>query len=336
MFTNNPLISICIPTYNRAIVLDETINRIVSNPDFDDKIELVISDNCSTDNTKEIVDNYCSKFSNVKYFRNDKNIIDGNFWLALARGIGYYRKLQNDNLAFKPGALGRMKKDLEANLSIDKPIFFTGNTVYTKKKSEVIKCNSLDEYVQSISTFVTYISNFGAYSKDLDIVSDANKFEAFKLSQNDWAYQIVNKRGGCIIFDYPIYEIVPIKLGERKGYNWFEVHLDNYYKIMMTYIIEGYISLETYKKDRINLLKYFKPELIKIFIYNYDSNWKFNTEGSFNLFWKYYKDVPLFYLFMISYPIGTIYAFIYFIKLKIRKGGKLFKILVFLKSKSKI
>lgn len=334
MQTEKILLSICIPTFNRANILNETIKKIVSDIDFDHNVELVISDNCSTDNTKEIVEKYCLQFKNVKYFRNDINISDNNFWLALTRGNGIYRKLQNDNLAFKLGSLARIKMDIYDNLKNNKPIFFSGGTIYTKKKNESIICNSLDEYVQSISTFVTYISNFGAYSKDLEIVSNPNLYQDLKLCQNDWSYQITEKRNGCIIYDYEIYEIIPIPLGVRKGYNWFNVHLNNYYKIMKPYIIKGSISLKTYTGDRINLIKYFRPELIKIFIYNYDRNWKFDTKGTFKLFWKYYKYIPLFYLHIIFYPVGFLYAFFYLIKYSIRRDSRLFKTLVLLKSKT--
>ena len=151
MQTEELLFSICIPTYNRANILNETIKKIVSDIDFDHKVELVISDNCSTDNTKEIVEKYCLQYKNVKYFRNDINISDKNFWLALTRGNGIYKKLQNDNLAFKFGSLARIKMDIYDNLKNNKPIFFSGGTIYTKNKNETIICNSLDEYVQSIS-----------------------------------------------------------------------------------------------------------------------------------------------------------------------------------------
>lgn len=331
-----PLISICIPTYNRADVLNESLKRIVSNIDFDDSVELVISDNCSTDNTQEVVERYTKLYSNVKYFRNEINIYDKNFWLALSRGTGEYKKLQNDNLAFKNGALARMKKDVFDNLKNNRPLFFTGNTIYTKKKNEIINCNSLNEYVEALSTFVTYISNFGAYSKDLCLVDNYFLYQELKLSQVDWSYQITKKRNGCVICDYEIYEIVPVQIGIRKGYNWFSIHLDNYYKIMTPYIANGDISLKTYKSDRINLLNYFRPELIKIFFYNYDKNWKFDTKGTLKTFWKYYKDIPLFYTYLLFSPFGYLYAIFYSLKYSIIKYKKLHNGLVFLRSKLRI
>lgn len=54
-----PLLSICIPTYNRAKTLDKTLLTLTGQDFFNvsDDVEIVISDNCSTDDTGEICKN---------------------------------------------------------------------------------------------------------------------------------------------------------------------------------------------------------------------------------------------------------------------------------------
>ena len=63
----SPILSLCIPTYNRANILEKTISRIVSCRSFDSDVELVISDNCSTDNTRQVCEHFAAKYDNVKY-----------------------------------------------------------------------------------------------------------------------------------------------------------------------------------------------------------------------------------------------------------------------------
>lgn len=46
---NTPILSICIPTYNRADILNKSLYILTSNEAFDDQTEVVIVDNCSTD-----------------------------------------------------------------------------------------------------------------------------------------------------------------------------------------------------------------------------------------------------------------------------------------------
>lgn len=48
-----PYLSICIPTYNRSEVLKESLMQLLKYEG--DDIEVVISDNCSPDNTEEVV-----------------------------------------------------------------------------------------------------------------------------------------------------------------------------------------------------------------------------------------------------------------------------------------
>ena len=55
------LLSICIPTYNRASFLKEALSRVLSQLSQikdNNKIELLVSDNCSTDNTAEVVSEF--------------------------------------------------------------------------------------------------------------------------------------------------------------------------------------------------------------------------------------------------------------------------------------
>lgn len=75
--SERPIVSICIPTYNRKSLLKMCLDSIVRQ--FKDKeilqrTEIVISDNESTDTTKELIERYIEKFRNIRYFRNKKRI----------------------------------------------------------------------------------------------------------------------------------------------------------------------------------------------------------------------------------------------------------------------
>ena len=61
----NPFFSIIIPTYNRAFILPETIKSIV-NQTFTDW-EVLIIDDGSKDNTKEVIEEISKKQNKIKY-----------------------------------------------------------------------------------------------------------------------------------------------------------------------------------------------------------------------------------------------------------------------------
>ncbi len=76
---NQPILSICIPTYNRKKFLKESLDKILAqlnNNELLNSVEIVISDNDSKDGTWNLIKNIWS--NNIKYFKNDYNI----WWLA--------------------------------------------------------------------------------------------------------------------------------------------------------------------------------------------------------------------------------------------------------------
>ena len=82
-----PLVSIVITSYNRAHFIDKAITSALAQ-DYPN-LEIIISDNCSTDNTEEVIKQYTND-SRIKYFTSPSNIgMIPNFIKAtheLARG----------------------------------------------------------------------------------------------------------------------------------------------------------------------------------------------------------------------------------------------------------
>ena len=69
------LLTIAIPTYNRASFLDRCLQQICGQIEgCSDLLELIVSDNCSTDNTKEVVYRYQQAGMAIRYIRNAKNM----------------------------------------------------------------------------------------------------------------------------------------------------------------------------------------------------------------------------------------------------------------------
>lgn len=72
-----PLLSICIPTYNREKYIKTLIDSIVSQKEFCDydDVEIVISDNASVDWTRKLITWYITKYwEKIKYYCNEINL----------------------------------------------------------------------------------------------------------------------------------------------------------------------------------------------------------------------------------------------------------------------
>ena len=86
---NNPLVSVAIATYNGEKYIKEQIESIL-NQTYKN-IEIIICDDNSTDNTIGIINEYFSKYNNIKYFVNKNNLgLNNNFAKAIKLCTGEY------------------------------------------------------------------------------------------------------------------------------------------------------------------------------------------------------------------------------------------------------
>jgi glycosyltransferase involved in cell wall biosynthesis len=115
---NLPKISVCIPTFNGADYLSETLESVLSQcyKDF----EIVVVDNCSTDNTDAIVRKIqTTSKSLIRFYKNDHNIgMVGNLNKCLDYANGTYIKFLCADDLLLPGCLEQMAAKLDSLQSI--------------------------------------------------------------------------------------------------------------------------------------------------------------------------------------------------------------------------
>ncbi|MBF05409.1 hypothetical protein CL644_01745 [bacterium] len=119
-----PILSICIPTFNRAGYLHDCLESIAlqvcKDESFNSQIEVVVSDNASTDETKSVVDEYKNRFTNFTYTRNEENLgFDLNILNVVRSASGEYiwylgddDLIVNGSLKFVTGLLETREYDV--------------------------------------------------------------------------------------------------------------------------------------------------------------------------------------------------------------------------------
>lgn len=137
------LLTIAIPTYNGARTICDMLDLLL--PQIDERVEVIISDNCSTDSTSDIVKNYCQKYSFIKYIRNDINIgPDRNFLQCMQLANGKFTMLMSDDDIIVEGGVGRMLAFLEKYPDITLAFLYTLS--FRDKYRGINNCTLLDEY----------------------------------------------------------------------------------------------------------------------------------------------------------------------------------------------
>jgi acetyltransferase-like isoleucine patch superfamily enzyme len=249
-----PLLSICIPTFNRAEILKKTLECLTSDPYFQksDLVEIVISDNCSTDHTSAVVKNYAELFPNkITYHRTSHDLIDGNFEAVLRKGRGIFRKLQNDSFGIQTGLLESLVKVI-SSLKEKKPVVFFVNEVPKSDEETLQNFNSLDGFLAAVSYKCTWIGGFGIWADDLNKLTDFSRALHLKLTQTDVLLRMVAQKKHAVV----IQELMqPCFLSGRKGgYNIAEVFGANYLSILKEHVTSGALSQASYAHEKKKVL----------------------------------------------------------------------------------
>lgn len=294
-----PLLSICIPTYNRASYLEGAILNIITDNAFGDEVEIIISDNASTDNTEEIAKKYTQKHYNIKYYKNEENIRDKNFMLALQRGNGLYRRLFNDTLRFKERALQKMLDIIRISPQ-NRPLFFYQNITFLNSNTQK-KINNPAELILNTSYWITWIGNFGNWKHIINNIPSPNECAPLLLTQVDWSFKIMSgNQCAQIYFDDYFESIIPNKKG---GYNIFNVFINNYLLIIRQYIDKKSII----QKEKYRLFRYFLLNWISS-LKNSNKDFTFEKNNIWNILMKEYWYCPYFYIGLIFLYIKNIIA----------------------------
>ena len=115
--TNNPVVSVCCITYNHEKYINEAIDSfLMQETDF--PFEIVIGEDCSTDNTRKIVEKYKEMYPNIiKLIVSENNVgAQANFQRTNEACIGEYMALcEGDDYWTDKNKLQIQKDFLESN-----------------------------------------------------------------------------------------------------------------------------------------------------------------------------------------------------------------------------
>lgn len=136
------ILSICIPTYNRAEYIGEAIESVLQQitPDIKEKVEICVSDNASTDNTENLVKEYQKKnICNIVYYKNKENIgADRNFLKVIEIANGEYCWWLGSDDALETNVLTKLVTKIEKTKS---DFYLLTQNCYNSSLLKKIPCN---------------------------------------------------------------------------------------------------------------------------------------------------------------------------------------------------
>lgn len=184
-----PFLSITIPTYNRKSILESTLVPLVKQIEtFDlyDEIEIVISDNCSTDNTDAFIADV-KKNTNVTivYNKNEKNLgVIKNILKLVEMTSGEFWMFYGDDDLVPDNTLPALLKELHANSGY--PAFLY-KQYEQHKPGQVVpgKMHALNirEFAKK---YFYYVGNAGIFAINTALLKAACKINPASLLNTCW------------------------------------------------------------------------------------------------------------------------------------------------------
>lgn len=288
------LLTIAIPTYNRSKILNEALKKIIPQiKESKYRVELIVSDNCSPDDTKDIVEknNTCN---DIRYIRNEKNLgMDGNFVQCFKLARGKYVWVLGDDDHLVPNSLDLILDELSKNTEFG--LIHLHNEPTKENVIIYTKCN---EFISDISFWITFITENivnTKYVKEIDFDKYMGTFftliplyfiGAYKEKQNLW-------------MNYKVFEGAK-DINSNGSYNYFKVFTKNYLSIWKEYRKRLGITNRQYELEKRRLFfGHLRGFTVDILVRNKFPN--MDKSKAFGYLFLYYWYEPYFYRFILSY-----------------------------------
>lgn len=189
------LISTIIPSYNRADTVGQTIESILAQV-VDADMEIVIGDDCSTDNAREVLEQYRQKYPDIiRLFLREQNMGLGANWAQCVKDCRgeFICNCDNDDYWHNPNKLQLQLDYMHAHPECN--ILITNHRTHNRSTGEIRECKADIDHTDIqmnmwggghfCNATIMYRADFMKAHLDLD------EFIKRRLSLQDWPAWVI-------------------------------------------------------------------------------------------------------------------------------------------------
>ncbi|WP_039969615.1 glycosyltransferase [Selenomonas artemidis] len=222
-----PILTYGIITYNRSKYLRKSLKSVLDQVGSDELVEVLVSDNCSEDDTKEVVQEFQKKYKNLRYHCNETNVgAEGNIHAALRHSKGEYVVVAGDDDYQADGSLYILLTHIYAHR--DCALFYMAN-----KEGEfgTYEGQGYLDVLEKMSFYITWITGV-VIKKDVYMsISNPEKFNDSRIPQVYIQMEML-KRNPKFSIVYGSLFVLNQEGHLPRGYNLAEVFIKNYFNIL--------------------------------------------------------------------------------------------------------
>lgn len=243
----SPLLTLAIPTWQRAAFLADTLAQLdleisrLPDAEWRSKVEVLVSDNASADDTQDVVAHAQAQGLGIRYIRNAENIgSDANIAQCFNQASGKYVLILGDDDLFVDGALRALLDALERGewgVVCMRPYGFENDfrKEYPGGSGRDDAFDRVDAFLPAIGPLLTLISSC-VINKSLLEGVDAMNFRGGNLVQVHLVLRAaLAARANLLMNRY----LIACKRNNSGGYEFSQVFVTNLGDILDSYRHEG-------------------------------------------------------------------------------------------------
>ncbi len=300
------LLTIAIPTYNRASFVEACLTQLLPQiKPYEIEVEIIVSDNASTDNTAEVVNKFTKNGYNIKYNRHSENLgMDGNFISVFENASGkYIWQLSDDDLAVND-AVRRVIEVLKSNEDIGvlylNNLWFHSTVDYSKfdtnaPNNTIFYSNPLD-YLRRVNYWVTFLSANIINKNLVEGKIDPYEFKGTSLALLSWTIRTVFLAKKNVVLENPV---LACRAGGQGGYKFAQVFSTNFNSILELLVKDGYDKNLQHVINKSLLRNYFPPFVLSKKTGGLKGDFFYEKENWFSTFFNCYKSYLFYYIYLL-------------------------------------
>ena len=295
MENKQPVLSICIPIYNRIEFLKRHLDQYLKCKSlFDEKIHLFISDNCSKDDLQTLVNEYSNKGLNIDYSRNKENIgPDGNFIKCFNSAKGKYIWLLGSD-------------DVPVDGFVDSLVDILGSHDYgylflnhNSKERQLTEYNDPKDLLDKVHIWITFMSANIFKTEFVKNVNGENYMGTY-LIQVPYFLEGIAAGQTNAVFNYNWIQDGN-DAANNGGYNFFKVFVDNLLSIVYEKVENHQINNDCYERFKKSIYCNFIRSFVDGLLIRRDKVMRqnFDTKDGLKILMKHYGNKLYFYLWTL-------------------------------------
>lgn len=303
MENKQPVLSICIPIYNRIDFLKRHLDQYLKCKSlFNEKIHLFISDNCSKDDLRSLVNEYSNKGLNIDYSRNSENIgPDGNFIKCFNSAKGKYIWLLGSDDIPVDGFVERLVDILEGH---DYGYLFLNHNSNNRQLNEY---NDPEYLLEKVHIWITFMSD-NIFKTEFVKNVNGEDYMGTYLIQVPYFLEGIAAGQTNAVFNYNWIQDGN-DCANNGGYNFFKVFVDNLLSLVYERVENHQITKECYERYKRSIYNiYIVSHVFSLLIRrNKKRRERLNTDNAWKILMKHYGCKPYFYVLTVRKVALRIY-----------------------------